>query len=47
MLFKPQGLFGMKEISFVKCWDWLCLKVKDVKNKKKLVETKNENGSDK
>ncbi|MBE6349706.1 MAG: branched-chain amino acid ABC transporter permease [Spirochaetaceae bacterium] len=47
MLFKPQGLFGMKEISFVKCWDWLCLKVKDVKNKKKLVEMKNENGSDK
>ncbi len=23
MLFRPQGLLGTKEISFVKCWDWI------------------------
>ena len=35
MLFRPQGLMGMKEISFVKIFDWLCSKVRRISSKNK------------
>ena len=34
MLFRPQGLLGMKELSFIKCWDGLPGLVKKMKEKR-------------
>ncbi len=33
MLFRPQGLMGMKELSFVKSWDWIVNKIKKITTK--------------
>lgn len=33
MIFRPQGLLGTKELSFIKTFDWLCLKLKKNKTK--------------
>lgn len=44
MLFRPQGLLGYKELSFVKVFDWIVLKIKQIKQNKgkKSEEGKNE-----
>ena len=46
MLFRPQGLLGMKEISFVKLWDSLMARIgsKDATTKKAGKKTKVEKG---
>ena len=48
MLYRPQGLLGMKELSFVKTYDRFVNWVKTKKNqpKAKKVTEKNEGGSD-
>ena len=45
MLFRPQGLLGMKELSFIKCWDGLPGLIK--KMKKKRAATTESNGGEK
>ena len=48
MLYRPQGLLGMKELSFVKTYDRFVNWVKTKKNqpKAKKVTEKKEGGSD-
>lgn len=43
MLFRPQGLLGMKEISFVKLWDKLCELIRNKTKKDKPSKEVNRN----
>lgn len=46
MLFRPQGLLGMKELSFIKCWDGIPGLIKKIKAKK-LAKVESTKGGDK